>query len=413
VKVLVVHNYYLQPGGEDATCEQECRLLERSGHQVVFYRRSNKEIERYTRWQRLRLSADTIWSERSRTEFRALLERERPDIVHAHNTFVVLSPSIFAACEDLGVPVVQTVQNYRLFCPGATFFRDGKICEDCLHHGLISGVRHGCYHGSRSATAVVALMIAANRRWKTWPAKVGRIIAVTHFSRRKMIEAGLPEEQVVVKPNFVYPDPGAGLRARDYALFVGRLSPEKRVATLIKAWSKLPGPIPLKIVGGGPDRETLEQEAARNKLGQVEFLGQIPRPRTIEMIQGARFLVFPSEWYEGFPVTICEAFACGTPVICSRLGAMEEVVADGKTGLHFEPGNAEQLAEKALWAWNYPEEMREMGCHARREFEARYTAERNYPLLMRIYESVMPRSTGLQLDSGSAAIQDLADVALG
>jgi glycosyltransferase involved in cell wall biosynthesis len=412
VKVLVVHNYYQQPGGEDATCEQECQLLERSGHQVVFYKRSNKEIEQYTRWQRLRLSADTVWNERSRTEFRALLERERPDVVHAHNTFVVLSPSIFAACEDLGVPVVQTVQNYRLFCPAATFFRDGKICEECLDHGLLRGVRHGCYHGSRSATAVVALMIAANRRWKTWPAKVGRIIAVTHFSRGKMIEAGLPEEQVVVKPNFVYPDPGAGSGVRDYALFVGRLSPEKRVATLIDAWSKLPEPIPLKIVGGGPDREALEQQAAQSRLGQVEFLGQIPRPRTIEMIQGARFLVFPSEWYEGFPVTICEAFACGTPVICSRLGAMEEVVADGKTGFHFEPGNTEQLAEKAFWAWNHPQEMREMGRQARREFESKYTAERNYPILMRIYESVMPRSSGLQLDSG-AAVQDLANIALG
>ena len=392
MKVLVVHNYYQQRGGEDATCEQECELLKRSGHEVIFHQRSNKEIEDYTRWQRIRLSADTVWNTRSRREFGALLERERPDVVHAHNTFVVLSPSIFAACEDLGVPVVQTVQNYRLFCAAATFFRDGKICEECLERGLLRSVRHACYHDSRSATAVVALMIATNRLRKTWPAKVNRIIAVTEFSRRKMIQAGLPAEQVVVKPNFVYPDPGEGSGGRDYALFVGRLAPEKRVATLLEAWSKLPQPIPLKIVGDGPDRKALGEQAGHNHLEDVEFLGQMPRPKTIGMIQGARFLCFPSEWYEGFPVTICEAFACGTPVICSRLGAMEEVVSDERTGFHFEPGDAKQLAERASWAWAHPREMREMGREARREFESKYTAETNYPILMSVYQGVIAQN---------------------
>lgn len=388
MKVLVVHNYYQQPGGEDATCEQECRLLERTGHQVVFYRRSNKEIEGVTGWRSLRLSADTIWNERHRREFLALLGSERPDVVHVHNTFVVISPSVFAACREAGVPVVQTVQNYRLFCPSATFFRDGRICEECLHRGLWRGVRHACYHCSHAATAVVALMIAVNRRRGTWPGSVDRIIAVTNFSRSKMVEAGLPEEQVVVKPNFVYPDPGEGLGLRDYALFVGRLSPEKRVSVLLTAWSRLQEPIPLLIAGGGPEREALEAQAQSYGLTTVRFLGQIPRVETLAAIQAARFLVFPSEWYEGFPVTICEAFACGTPVICSRLGAMEEVVADGATGLHFTPGDAAELAEKAAWAWSHPAEIREMGREARREFEAKYTAERNYPMLINIYEGV-------------------------
>jgi glycosyltransferase involved in cell wall biosynthesis len=388
VKVLVVHNYYQQPGGEDATCEQECQLLEGAGHQVVVYRRSNKEIEGLTGWRHLRLSADTIWNERSRREFVTLLERERPDVVHVHNTFVVISPSIFSACHGAGVPVVQTVQNYRLFCPAATFFRDGRICEECLDHSLWRGVRHACYHHSHAATAVVALMIAVNRRRGTWPGKVDRIIAVTNFSRRKMVEAGLPEDQVVVKPNFVYPDPGEGFGSRDYALFVGRLSPEKRVNVLLDAWSKLAGQIPLLIAGGGPEREALEAQARADGLTQVRFLGQVPRPETLAAMQSARFLVFPSEWYEGFPVTICEAFACGTPVICSRLGAMEEVVEDRRTGLHFAAGDAAELAEKVTWAWNHRVEIREMGKAARREFEAKYTAEGNYPILMGIYERV-------------------------
>ncbi|HEY6290845.1 MAG TPA: glycosyltransferase family 4 protein [Terriglobia bacterium] len=394
MKVLVVHNYYQQPGGEDATCEQECQLLERRGHQVVFYRRSNQEIEGLNGWQRLRLSADTIWNERSRREFLGLLARERPDVVHVHNTFVVISPSIFSACQEAGVPVVQTVQNYRLFCPAATFFRDGKICEECVEHGLFRSVRYACYHKSRSATAVVALLIAVNRRRKTWPGKVDHIIAVTQFSRKKMVEAGLPAEQVMVKPNFVYPDPGEGQERRDYALFAGRLSPEKRVNTLLVAWSKLSEPVPLLIAGGGPLQEALEEQARRSQLSNIQFLGQIPRAKTIAAMQSARFVVFPSEWYEGFPLTICEAFACGTPVICSRLGAMEEVVDHGRTGFHFTPGNAAELAERAAWAWNHPEEMRVMGREARREFEAKYTAESNYPLLIDIYERARARRRG-------------------
>jgi len=391
VKVLVVHNYYQQPGGEDAACEQERQLLERAGHKVVFYRRSNHEIEHLTGWRRLQLSVDTIWNGSSRRDFLALLERERPDVVHVHNTFVVISPSIFSACQQAGVPVVQTIHNYRLFCPAATFFRDGRICEECLEHGLWRSVRHACYHQSHSATAVVALMIAVNRRRNTWPGKVDRIIALTRFSRQKMVEAGLPEEQVIVKPHFVYPDPGQGVGPRDYALFVGRLSPEKGVNVALTAWSKLQKPIPLLIAGGGPEREALEDQAHRAALTQVTFLGLIPRAETLAAIQAARFLVFPSEWYEGFPMTICEAFACGTPVICSRLGAMAELVEDGLMGLHFTPGDAAELAEKVAWAWDHPIEMREMGKAARREFEAKYTAEGNYPILMDIYESARAR----------------------
>ncbi len=391
MRVLVVHNYYQQPGGEDAVCEQERQLLERAGHQVLFYRRSNDEIENLTKWQRVGLSVNVIWNKGTQRAFRALLDRERPDVVHVHNTFVVISPSIFAACREAGVPVVQTVQNYRLFCPAATFFRDGGICEECLDHGLWHGVAHACYRQSHAATAVVALMLVVNRLRRTWPGGVDRIIAVTDFARRKMVEAGLPDGQVVVKPNFLYPDPGEGSGPRDYALCVGRLSPEKSVNTLLMAWSKLEESIPLLIAGGGPEREALEEQARRAGLTEVLFLGQVPRAKTVAAMQAARFLVFPSEWYEGFPVTICEALACGTPVICSRLGAMEEIVDNGRTGLHYVPGDAAELAAKVSWAWNHPVEVREMGRAARREFEAKYTAERNYPILMDIYEGVMAR----------------------
>jgi glycosyltransferase involved in cell wall biosynthesis len=391
VKVLLVHNTYQQPGGEDVVFEQERRLLADAGHAVITYCRSNWEIERLAPGARLALSYRTIWNEPARREVLALLGRERPDVVHVHNTFVMISPSIFSACQEAGIPVVQSVHNYRLFCPVSTFFREGGVCEACLHQSLWQGVRHGCYHGSRSATAVVALMLAVNRRRRTWTSKVDRFIALTNFTRRKLVEGGIPEERIVVKPNFIHPDPGEGSGPRDYALFVGRLSPEKGASILLDAWSRLPEPVPLVVLGGGPEQGDLEERARRNHLSTVQFRGQVPRPETIAAIQGARFLVFPSLWYENFPMTIGEAFACGTPVIGSRLGAVEEIVDDGRTGLHFEPGSAGELAGRVAWAWNHPAEMKSMGREARRKFEAKYTAESNYPILVDVYEQAMAR----------------------
>ena len=386
MKVLLVHNSYQQPGGEDIVFEQERRLLEGAGHEVVTYRRSNWEIVAYSPLRRLALAPRTLWNGDSRREVLDLLRREKPDVAHVHNTFIMISPAIFSACQEAGVPVVQTLHNYRFFCPTATFFRSGKVCEECLHHSLWRGVEHACYHGSRAQTAVVALMLALHQRRETWARGVDGFICLTEFARRKFMEGGLPAEKLFVKPNFVHPDPGARSGDGDYALFVGRLSPEKRVSTLLAAWSRLPKPIPLRVVGGGPEREELEAQTEQLKLRSVQFEGQLPRPQTLAALNGARFLVFSSEWYENFPVTIGEAYACGTAVICSRLGAMQEIVHDGRTGLHFNPGDPDDLARKVDWAWNHPDEMREMGRQARREYEMKYTAEKNYPMLMEIYQ---------------------------
>jgi exopolysaccharide biosynthesis WecB/TagA/CpsF family protein len=389
VKILVVHNSYQQPGGEDVVFEQERQLLERAGHRVLAYRRSNLEMDQYRGLKRLSLLPKTVWAADTREEFVTLLRQEKPQLVHVHNTLVLISPSIYSACLEARVPVVQTLHNYRLFCPAATFFRDGAICEECVEHSLWHGVHHGCYRSSRSATAAVALMLAVHRRRRTWSREVGGYIALTQFARSKFVEAGLPAEKIFVKPNFVYPDPGTRVGDGDYALFVGRLSPKERVSTMLAAWSRLPSCIPLLIVGGGLERTQLEAEAVRRNLAAIRFLGQLPRDKAVAAIRGARFLVFPSEWYENFPVTIAESFACGVPVICSRLGAMQEIVDDGRTGLHFTAGDAEDLAQKVAWAWNHPELMREMGKEARQAYESQYTAEKNYPILMKIYEQTI------------------------
>lgn len=386
VKVLLVHNSYQQPGGEDIVFEQERRLLESAGHDVVTYRRSNWEIVAYSALRRLALAPRTIWNGDSRQEVLDLLRREKPELVHVHNTFIMISPAIFSACREAGVPVVQTLHNYRFFCPAATFFRSGKVCEECLDHTLWRGIRHACYHGSRTQTAIVALMLAVHQRRETWSRGVDGFICLSEFARSKFMEGGLPAEKMFVKPNFVHPDPGARSGDGDYALFVGRLSPEKRVSTLLAAWSRLPKPIPLLVVGGGPEREELEAQTEELNLSSVRFQGQLSRPQTLAAVNGARFLVFSSEWYENFPVTIAEAYACSTAVICSRLGAMQEIVDDGRTGLHFNPGDPDDLARKVDWAWDHPDEIREMGRQARREYETKYTAEKNYPMLMEIYQ---------------------------
>jgi glycosyltransferase involved in cell wall biosynthesis len=392
MKILLVHNSYQQPGGEDVVFEQESQLLKRAGHQVLVYKRSNSEIGRYSGLMQLQLALRTIWATDTRKEFVRLLEQEKPKLVHVHNTFVMISPSIFSACREAEVPVVQTLHNYRLYCPAATFFRDGHTCEECVERSLWRGIVHGCYRDSRAATTGVALMLAVHRQRQTWTRDVDCYIALSEFARNRFLNAGLPAEKAFVKPNFVYPDPCMYANSGgDYVLFVGRLS-EERVRSLLAAWHHLfESRIPLVIIGGGPQLEQLEKEAVRRGLTDVRFRGHLPRHQTLAAMHRARFLVFSSEWYENFPLTIAESFACGVPVICSRIGAMEEIVKDGCTGLHFSPGDGKDLAEKVEWAWNHPERMRLMGKEARHEYETKYTAEKNYPLLMEIYQHALER----------------------
>jgi glycosyltransferase involved in cell wall biosynthesis len=292
--------------------------------------------------------------------------------------------------------VVQTLHNYRLLCPAAIFFRDANVCEECFDHSLWRGVLHGCYRDSRAETSAVALMLTVHRWLGTWSKMVDCFIALTEFSCKKFTEAGLPAEKIAVKPNFAHPDPGAREGRGEYALFAGRLSEEKGLGTLLATWERLNNRVPLEIVGDGPLRSTLQDEAQRRMMGSIHFCGWMPRDRTVAAMKQARFLVFPSEWYEGFPLTIAEALACGVPVISSRLGGMQEIVADGRTGLHFTPGDPEDLAVKVQWAWAHPEEMAAMGRAARAEYEAKYTAERNYAMLIEIYQRAIATHRALR-----------------
>ena len=389
MKILLVHNEYQQPGGEDVVFEQEKRILERGGHLVVTYTRSNHEIQELSAIGRSTLVIRTVWASDTHHDFGALLDREKPDVVHVHNTFVMISPSIYSACRKRGIPVVQTLHNFRLLCPGAQFLRDGKICEDCVDHSLLRSVWHGCYRDSRPATASVALMLAWHRRSGTWDELVDRYIALTDFARNKFIASGFAPDKIVVKPNFVDPDPGAKQRPGTSALYIGRLSKEKGLHTLLDAWKRLPKSCSLDIVGDGSERKGLEEEAQRCGLSAIRFRGRLPHEESLAAMKSASFLILPSDWYEGFPMTIAESLACGTPVICSKLGAMEEIIDNSRTGLHFTPGDSEDLARKLEWAFAHPSEIAAMGRAARQEYEARYTSERSYTQLMTIYEQTV------------------------
>ena len=389
MKILLIHNAYQQPGGEDVVVEAESTLLREHGHQVVTYFRSNHELHELPKSRQMLLVKDIIHSEHSKRDVLELLRRDAPNLVHVHNTFMLISPSIYQACREAGVPVVQTLHNFRLLCPGWTLARNGQVCEECIDRGLWRSVLHGCYRDSRLMSAAVALMLQVHRYRGTWDDHIDGYIALSDFARRKFIEGGLPPNKLHVKPNFVTPDPGEREKPGDYALFVGRLSPEKGIPTLLAAWEKLHSKIPLVLVGDGPLRESLQAEVASRNLTNVTFKGWLPAEETRKAMKNAAFTITPSICYEGFGMGIVESFACGTPVLCSGHGGMQEIVDHHRTGLHFAPGNADELASRVEWAWAHPSRLVAMGKEARRQYETTYTAERNYDALMQIYRSTI------------------------
>jgi glycosyltransferase involved in cell wall biosynthesis len=389
VKILLVHNFYRQHGGETAVFEAERRMLRAAGHSVISYTRDSKEIEDFGLWKRAALTPTAIWARDSHREISALIASEAPEVAHFTNTLPLISPSAYYACRNARVPVVQSIHNYRLICPAATLWRDGSICEECVDHSLLRSVQHGCYQNSRPASAVLATVLAVHRRCGSYAKLVDRYIALTEFARNKLIAGGLPEERISIKPNFVEPDPGLREGPGDYALFAGRLTEEKGVHTLLDAWTRLGPNTPLHIAGDGPLRDALARRIGTEGIAGVTMLGSLDRQALISELRGARILVYPSEWYEGMPMAIVEAFACGVPTIASRLGGMREMIDDGKNGLLVAPADPEDLAARLRWAFDHETELAALGRAARTEYEARYTAAANCTQLIDIYRQAI------------------------
>ncbi|MMZ45943.1 D-inositol 3-phosphate glycosyltransferase [compost metagenome] len=388
-KVLIIHNFYQQSGGEDKVVEQESAMLRSRGIETEHYYVHNDSIQSKGLANMAKLAVEATWSFPEFKRIKELLLRVKPDVVHVHNFFPVISPSVYHACERLGIPVVQTLHNYRLICPAATFMRGNKVCEKCLHGTLLHSIRHGCYRGSQLQTIPVAAMIKLNDLIGTWQHKVSRYIALTEFARDKFAESGIPLDRIAVKPNFIHHkkvktqyDPNDR-----YLLFVGRISAEKGVRNLLQAWSQLEDRdgLSLVIIGDGPEKAEL---AAAYPQEDVRFLGKQDGDTVLDCMSRAMYVMVPSIWYEGFPMTIVESFSVGTPVLCSRLGALEEVVEDGVTGFHFQHDDLENIKTVIRCAVAY-ENYAAMRQKVSENYAARYTEEVNVKQLMAIYSEAM------------------------
>lgn len=383
MRVLIVHNAYQQRGGEDSVVEAERELLAVHGHDVSLYSRHNDELSGIAPGNALR---QLFWSDRTFSDLGALQGNRRFEVIHVHNTFPLISPSVYWLAAKFRVPVVQTLHNFRLHCPQAMYLRNGAVCEECLGRIPWRGAVRCCYRDSFLQSSALAGMVTLHRALGTWRSKVTRYIALNEFCRNKFIEGGLPAERIVVKPNFVdFPAPQ--VVDRDGFLFVGRLSPEKGIRTLVQAAREMKhGQV--AVAGTGPDAGLLDGVASMQALGALS--GDEVRIRMAKFMA----LVLPSIWYENFPRTLVEAFACGLPVIASRIGALAELVEEGVTGLMFEPGDAAGLEQKMRWAQAHPQEMARMGRAARAHYEANFTAERNYRQLIAIYGEAIAEGKG-------------------
>lgn len=374
IRVLVVHNAYQHKGGEDTVVEAEVALLRSKGHEVELFVRHNDAI---VNMPRVAVVAQTVWSRPASNDFDQVVNDFKPDVVHVHNTFPLISPAIYWAAKRHRIPVVQTLHNFRLMCPQAMFLRNNQVCEDCLGTLPWRGALRGCYRNSKLQSAVLAGMLTIHRALGTWRNKVTRYIALNDFCRRKFIEGGLPAKRLVVKPNFVdFPAPPAS--QRQGFLFVGRLSVEKGIQVLVDASLKLQN-LDLRVAGTGPEDHLLARSP------ELKPLGALSGDQVREQMSQSQALVIPSIWYENFPRTIVEAFGCGLPVIASRIGALADIVQDGVTGLLFNPGDAEDLAAKIQWAQDNPEQMAIMSLNARALYESQFTADINYQQLVAIY----------------------------
>jgi len=383
LKILQVQNFFRLAGGEAPAIDNERKLLQSRGHEVELYSVTND----WSRGLRSKLEAaiHAAYSEKERQKLRRHISLTGPDIVHVHNFFPLLTPSVFDACLEEGVPAVHTLHSFRPLCPNALFWRGGHVCEDCLRRNPYLAAFHRCYRRSFLGTLAAARVVAVHRRRATWQTRVDAFIALTDFAREKFVAGGFPEGRVFVKPNFVFPDPGTGSSRGGHALYAGRFARGKGIATLLEAWRGLHRDVPLRLAGDGPLRP-LVQRAAEN-IPNVEYLGFLANEEVLAEMKKAAFLVFPSRLYEQFPMVLAEAFAAGLPVVTSRLGAMSAIVKEGVSGLFFEAGNVGSLQSVVRKLTGNGELLNSLSRGAREAYEKNYTSEKNYAILRRIYDT--------------------------
>ncbi|MEJ5366526.1 MAG: glycosyltransferase family 4 protein [Desulfosoma sp.] len=402
MKILLVHEFYRSssPSGEDAVFRKEADLLARSGQHVRLLSFANDAIGTPAGPSLFRTALSTPWSLMGRKMVRDTVRRFRPDVVHFHNTFPVFSQAALWEARKSGAAVVQTLHNYRWFCANGLLLRGGTVCDICLYKPPVAALRHRCYRGSLTATLPLVVNIVLHRLLQTARRAVDQLVVLTPFAKRQLTRLGIPGDLVSVKPNFFddFTPPGESPnrwepgRAQSW-IFVGRLKEEKGVQLLPRVWERLGPHRPLlRIVGDGPLRERIASEIQSRGLENVLVLeGLQPPSRVQELLKTSGLLVFPTLWYEGFPLTLGEAYAAGVPVAGSRIGAVESLVREGRTGVLFRPGDVEDMAAVLRRLLEEPARLEDMGRKARREYEEHYTPDRNLSMLLEIYQKAMAR----------------------
>lgn len=376
--ILMVHNYYQIPGGEDTVVANEKKMLEDNGHKVVLYTRNNSELKNMGLLRKLLLPFTTIYNPRTARDIKRIVREENIDIVHVHNTLNLISPAVYYAALKMKKPVVQTIHNFRLLCPGATFYRDGHICEDCVSKGLVCALKRKCYRGSFLQTLVCVLSTKIHR-WTGIYEKIN-YICLTEFNKEKLLQLkGIKEDRVFIKPNFVDREVTFNGNRKEQFVFAGRLDKLKGVDLLLETWKELGKSVPkLVVCGTGPMEDWCKKYVEDNNL-EVELKGFVPNSKALEIIGESKALILPTQWYEGFPMTIVEAYSVGTPVICTNIGNCGCVVETEKTGWKFN--NKEELKAIVKHSMNADISKSIGDC-----YKKNYTKKANYHALLKIYE---------------------------
>jgi glycosyltransferase involved in cell wall biosynthesis len=383
MKVLLVHNFYQQFGGEDAVFHAERKLLAAHNDEVYSYTRENNEIKQYTFGQKARFGFQSIFSRQTRREITDVVNKFVPDFAYVHNVFPLISPSLYHTLHALRVPVVQVIHNFRFLCPNGWFYTRGAICERCKGGNYLNAIRYRCYRDSYLLSALYSTSLGMNRLAGVME-KIGAFVCLSEFSRSKLREVGVPDTKLFVRPNFIdattlEPKPGAGT----YVLYLGRLSQEKGIGTLLRAFERLPD-VALKIVGTGPLESELKAYVHERNLKNVCFHGFAQGAEKDALLRNSLCLVLPSEWYENFPVVALEAYAAAKPVIASNVGSLPYVVEEGRNGFLFEPRNPEDLATKIRALMTCRTIREDMGNYNRSLVESKYSPEQGYQTLHNI-----------------------------
>lgn len=386
-KILIVHNYYQIPGGEDTVVANEKKMLEDHGHEVILYSRNNSELKKMSKAKKLLLPFTTIFNFRTYREIKRTIRESQIDIVHVHNTLNLVSPAVYYAARAMHVPVVQTVHNFRLLCPGATFYRDGHICEDCVTQGLSCAVKHSCYRGSKLQTLACVISTEFHRIMGIY----GNLnyICLTEFNKKKLLQLNRPgkrqiinSNKVFIKPNFTYR--GIEHKSDDYYLFIGRIEEIKGLGVVLNAFSKMPQ-CQLKVVGTGTDLEYYKKYA--ENFQNIEFLGFLNRESLNKTISKAKAVIVASQWYETFGMVIAEAYSNHVPVISGDIGNIGILVEEGVTGFKFKYDSADDL-KAVVEKFDDTADIKKLSKNVYNRYASEFSEERNYKILLNIYNTV-------------------------